>query len=483
MTFLAFFPNNLLALTFVFALILWFGAWLFRFKKEVEYTQDVQVSVNRMDACIDQLRTQQLWRDRQRIKGSDAPADPGQFFDTTINATFQLRNATLPPLPVQTHFKTIFVAGCDESLLDATELTAATLQELGRRSEQLWLELLLLLLFGALGTLLAMFNQSLAQPAVRSHLQTALPPVIWGVLFLLAGGVMFTRFKLTTQLPCFFNLRRKTTTLWIPKLYPTVAQRAAQWAVQTLQNAARVTDASAVIEKHTLEFVGAISNAKQAGEMFWRGMQEFGQGISASDRALERAQATLGSEIEKFADSLHRWTSFEDEIRSFYRSVESHQKQLVEERKTLEYMLSGYRDFVRLATSSLERSASNVDAAASSLPRSFNAAADQMTRTTGELQNALAESLKTLAAELKSAYHQESLELSERLQSMVGPILSMEDRLRTLSAPFERTASNFTEIATNLWKLNDSFAREVIRAIAAKQPDNGATGKTANQDL
>ncbi len=471
MTLAAFFPNNPLALVFIFALIAWFGFWLFRLKKEVEQTQEVRASVNRLDECIDQLRAQLLWRDRQRIKGGEAPVDPGQFFDATIITAFKARNTPLPPVAVQTHFKTIFVAGCDESMLDVAELTAATLQELKRRSEQLWLELLLIFLFGALGTLLVLFNQSLSHPLLRTGLQSALPPLIWSALFALIGGGLFLRFKLTTQTPCFFHLRRKTTTLWIPKLYPTVAQRAAQWAVQTLQNAARVTDASAAIETNTLKFVGAVSNAQQAAELFWRGMNEFSQGIKTSDHALERAQASLGSEIEKFAASLHRWTSFEDEIRAFYRSVEKHQTQLTEERKTLEYMLSGYRDFVRQATGTLERSSSNVDSAASQLPTAFNNAADRMTQTTAELRKTLADSLETLTTELKSASRQDSQELQERLQSMVDPILSMEDRLRSLSAPFERAAGNFTEIATNLWKLNDSFSREVTRALAAKQAE------------
>jgi hypothetical protein len=470
----AFFPNNFLALTFVFALILWFAAWVFRFRKETEWTQALWRSVDAMDECIEQLRAQLLWRDRQRIKGQDAPADPAQFFDKTVETVFKLRNGPLPPVAAQTHFKTIFVAGCDESMLDSTELTAATLQELGRRSNQLWLELVLMLLFGAFGALLTLFSST------RSNLETALPPLIWGTLFALTGGGLFLRFRFTVQARSFFNLRRKTTTLWIPKLYPTVAQRAAQWAVQTLQNAARVTDASAVIETRTVEFVNAVSNARQAAEMFAQGMREFSQGIAASDHALERAQASLGSEIEKFADSLRRWTAFEDEIRTFYRSVEAHQAQLVEERKTLEYMLSGYRDFVRQATGVLEKSASRVGEAADLLPGAFNTAADRMTQISAELQNTMAELLKNLASELQSVARQDSMEMGERLQTIAGPVLSMEDRLRTLSVPFERTANNFTEIATNLWKLNDSFAREVTRALAAKQgSDSGAS--TGNQ--
>ena len=98
-----------------------------------------------------------------------------------------------------------------------------------------------------------------------------MPPVVWGVLFAVVANFLFLRFKSTVQDPCFSNIRRKTITLWIPRLYPTVAQRAARWATQTLKNAARVTDASEVIEKSTIDFVGAIAAARRAGEAFAKG--------------------------------------------------------------------------------------------------------------------------------------------------------------------------------------------------------------------
>ena len=280
--------------------------------------------------------------------------------------------------------------------------------------------------------------------------------------------VLFLRFKFRVLTPCFFEIRRRTTTLWIPKLYPTVAQRAAQWAVQTLQNAARVADASEIIDQSTRSFVASITEAKQAGETFSHAMQQFSHGIEASDQALVRAQSKLGAEVDKFADSLRRWTAFEDEIRRFYSSVEAHQNQLVEERKTLEYMLATYRDFVRQATASLEQSATNVGTAAGLLPSAFSNSADRMSQSTAEFQASLSALLENLASKLERA-HQESLtELRGQLESTLTPILGMENRLRALGEPFERAAHNLTEIATNLWKLNENFSREVIRRLGEK---------------
>jgi hypothetical protein len=197
-------------------------------------------------------------------------------------------------------------------------------------------------------------------------------------------------------------------------------------------------------------------------------MQQFSHGIEASDQALVRAQAKLGAEVDKFADSLQRWTSFEDEMRRFYGSVEAHQKQLVEERKTLEYMLSTYRDFVQQATGVLETSAANIGTAAGLLPAAFNTSADRMTQSTAELQNSISTLITDLAVRLETGNRQTQAELQQRFEDVLAPVLKMEDRLRALGEPFERTAHEFTEIATNLWKLNENFSREVTRRLSEK---------------
>jgi hypothetical protein len=460
------FPTDPLSLIFVLGLILWFVAWAVRLSRETDRIRAILPSIDILDGSIEHLRNQQLWRDRQNLEGRDAKADPSQFFDNVIAGAFNDRHAPLPPPPIHTHFKTIFVAGCDESMLDASELTAATLQELGRPAEQLRTESYLMLLLGVLGTLLGILLNTSFEFAPGLH--RSMPPVVWGVLLALLASFLFLRFKRTAQDRCFSTIRRKTVTLWIPRLYPTVAQRAARWAMQTLKNAARVTDASEVIEKNTIDFVGAIANATRASEAFAQGMQQFSHGIEASDQALVRAQSKLGAEVDKFADSLHRWTAFEDEIRRFYGSVEAHQKQLVEERETLEYMLSSYRDFVKQATGVLENSAASVGTATGLLPSAFNASADKMTQTTAELQNSLSTLITDLAAKLEAGNKQSLAELQQRFEDVLAPVLKMEDRLRALSEPFERAAHEITEVATNLWKLNENFSREVNRRLSEK---------------
>jgi len=424
-------------------LVAWFVIWVVWLRKEIAWLAFVRDSVDALDNCVELLRRQQLWRDRQRLSGRDVAADPSQFFDEIVQAKFQDQRRAMPPAAIQIHLKTIFVAGCDESLLETPELISETLQDIGRPSERLGLQPLLMLGFGALGTLFGLSRLSYQDFGAGHALYGALPPVLWGLVLSLAGTAVFVRFKVTVRSPCFLQIRRKTTTVWIPKLYPTVAQRAAQWATQTLQNAARVTDASEVIEDNTRKFVGAISDAKEASEIFSRAMQQFSHGIEASDQALVRAQSTLGTEVQKFAESLGRWTGFEDEMRRFYSSVETYQKQAVEQQKTMEYMLSTYRDFVREATGVLQKAASDLAAAGDTLP----AATSQV------------------ISEMQAAHEQSMAELRNRLEQITAPVLGMEDRLRALGQPFERAAHDITEVATNLWKLNETFARDVSRKV------------------
>ncbi|MGC2659531.1 MAG: hypothetical protein WA324_16360 [Bryobacteraceae bacterium] len=444
MSFATFFPTDAVSLIFVLGLILWFVAWVVRLSRDSDRIREIPPSLDILDGSIEHLRNQQLWRDRQTLEGREAKADPSQFFDNVVLGAFRDRHAK-PPVPtIHTHVKAIFVAGCEESFLDAAELTAATMQELGRPAERLRVETYLMVLTGLLGTLFALLRDSSLTTSFAFH--QSMPPVVWGVLFSVIASFLFLRFKSTVQDPCFSNIRRKTVTLWIPRLYPTVAQRAARWATQTLKNAARVTDASEVIEKNTIDFVGAIGSARQASEAFAEGMRQFSHGIEASDQALVRAQAKLGSEVEKFADSLQRWTAFEDELRRFYASVEAQQKQMFEERKTL----NSLNDAARL------------------LPSAFSAAADRMTQSTTDFQLSISKLVAEVGAKLERGNHQNLAELQQRMEDVLAPVLKMEDRLRALGEPFERTAHEFTEIATNLWKLNENFSREVTRRLAEK---------------
>ena len=92
------------------------------------------------------------------------------------------------------------MAGCTESLLDAAELTSATLQELGRPAERLRAETYLMLLSGILGTLLSVLRNSSLDSGPNLHRSIA--PAFWGVLLALVANALFLRFKSTVQDPC-----------------------------------------------------------------------------------------------------------------------------------------------------------------------------------------------------------------------------------------------------------------------------------------
>jgi hypothetical protein len=456
-----FFPNDILSLAFVAVLILWFVIWLRRLSTEAAHLDFVRKMLNSLDACITPLQRQQLWRDRQRLQGLDMGPDPAFFFDEILKRT--LANAGTPPVSLQIHFRAIFVAGCEESLLDSVELNSQTCRAIGVKSEQYRYELLVIFLLGALGTLLGLSGHS-ADYVNRS----ALPPLIWGVLLAVTGGLLYLHYHQQKLVPALADLRQKTTTLWIPRLYPTVAQRAAQWAMHTLHNAARITDASDVIEKHAVRFVGAVENARHAAETFSGGMKEFSRGMEISDRALQNAQSRLAGEVEKFADCLQRWGQFEGEIRRFYGAVEGHQKQLVQEHKGFEAMLAGYYDFIRQSTAGLQTAASEVNSVASTLPQAFQNSAQVMTRSVSESQADLAAIIADLGNVIRSAYQEESSQVRADLTSVVDPVLRMEDRLRALSTPFEAAAHNLVEIAQNLLRLNENFQREVSRSLQTR---------------
>lgn len=446
----AFFPADLLSLSFIVILLAWFAFWLKRMRAEAAHLDSVRSSMKALEQCVPPLHWQQRWRDRQRIQGLDMGADPATFFDGVCKKTVPA-SVTVPPTLLN-HLRTIFVAGCEESLLDTSELNAQTCEELARKSQQYRYELLLMLLTGALGTLLSLSSRVS---------QTAFPSFSCSALLAIGGGILFLRYRQSKLAPSLAELRQKTSSLWIPKLYPTVAQRAAQWAIHTLHNAARVSDSSTVIEKHALQFVSSVESARQAAETFAGGMREFSHGIEISDRALQNAQSRLASEVEKFADSLQRWGRFEDEIRSFYGAVEGHQKQIANDHRTFEAMLSGYYDLVRQSTNVLQKAASEITSAAGLLPDAFRDSANTMTKSTAESQAQMMDTVDGLGAVIRSTYREESAQVLTTLQGVLQPVLHMEERLRALATPFESASSHLEEIATNLWRLNDRSATDL----------------------
>ena len=463
-----FIPDSPLGILFVLGLITWFATWCGRLNKELRTLKSIGASFETLNACIPSLRQHQAWRDKERISGKSPTVNPSQICTETLKLQAQASRTPFPPEPVRAQFEAIFLAGCDESSLDLAELSAATVQTLTRTAQDLRLELALCILTGIIGTLLAL-THAVSSSAVRPlGTANAFAPAIWSFLLALIGGMFYLRFQAATQNPLLYALRRITTTVWVPKLYPTVAQRAAQWAVQTLGNAARVTDASEVIEKNTLRFTSAITDARQTAELFSQGMRNFAEGIKGSDLVLVRAQTKLAETVNTFAQSLGRWSAFEDEIRSFYRSADAHQRQLVKEGENLERMLAAYKDIVAKATATLERSAEQITAATQQLPQSFDSASSRIEQTAksfdysvNHLISDLVHQLTIQTAEMKSSHVQDLAKFQEQLAALTNPIHRLEDRLRDLSTPFERAAHNLQEIATNLWKLNESAVQSL----------------------
>src|SRR5438309_8634624 len=112
MSWSTFFPADFLSLLFVVALIGWFAFWLLRLQSEAARLHRIATVLNKLDECVDQLRTHQLWRDRERIQGKPTAVDPGVFFDGACAGNL----ASAGPIPpaIHSHFRAIFVAGCDE---------------------------------------------------------------------------------------------------------------------------------------------------------------------------------------------------------------------------------------------------------------------------------------------------------------------------------------------------------------------------------
>jgi hypothetical protein len=407
-------PTSFLGWIFVIPLMGWFAFWLFRLSQQWGQIQSAIVSIDRLRQMAPSFVDYTAKLQEMRAKGTILPNFPSAeaYFDSVIK---QAAGNRLLVGAVKNHFRTIFLAGANESVLEASELIASTKEDVTRASRRLLIELGAFILLGLLATVWVLGNSGFSPFAERSFERQSSAPAVWGLLAAVIGGAAYARFR-EQRLDVFSSaLSRTTVSEWIPALYPTVGHKAARWALETFQHAAIVTDAAKTIEHDTVLLRDALRQAKEATAEFTRGVQTFQQFAAESERSLANSRSALAQEISNFATALSRWSAFETEIRRYYAVTAAGQQATELDRvKRQEWF-----DVLR-------RQIEQSDQRLTSLLDHYRRSVDEL----------------------------------------ILPVTQVERRLAGLGEPFQKAAAELTEIATNLLKLNRNGAAQVASELA-----------------
>ena len=356
-----------------------YGIWLFLKSKQIGKIQNVQPLVNaRQKRDVGngtKINTEDVFHKfcEEQALGPSSPITKhlkAIFFPAL---TFQALFSNTFSSPVTAHLKAIFVAGWEESRLEVSELINHTTSNLFRLNNLFRSVLAVFIVIGLLGTLFGLAD-SLAElsPALTTEnsermpqalsdlmgeIKGALAPSIWGILFTIAGVIVYGIYLQIACHPTKSILERLTLTVWVPQLYPTTSQK----LIQTLresevqmrsgyETAVRVDGLVENIHTNVDEFNKSLTQAKSITEP----LAESGTKINTAASSISTAAAELNegfteslndfadvlnkgflrslSEFsEKFTSSVTQLTGFQDEIRKLHQEFQQVANQKLEQ--------------------------------------------------------------------------------------------------------------------------------------------------------
>ena len=252
---------------------------------------------------------------------------------------------------VSKHLKAIFLAGWNESRLEASELINHTTSNLFRWNSLLRSVLAVFIVIGLLGTLFGL-TDSLTQlsPALETtttndtsiedsrkmtqalsvllnEMKGAFAPSIWGIIFTILGIVVYNVYLQVACHPVESILERLTLTIWIPQLYPTTSQK----LIQTLQQSEQQMRSGYRTATQVGKLVETVqSNVSNFNENLSRA-NTITKPLSESVSQVNVAADVLSKFSQEFSQNVTRLTGFQDEIRNLHQQFQKVADQKLDE--------------------------------------------------------------------------------------------------------------------------------------------------------
>jgi hypothetical protein len=440
-----FWPDKPLPQALVVALVILFAHWLWRLTKLTAAVRRGRAILSVFAEEADTLRT-----------GEGAQA--GQRLDEFC------REKSLPvEHPITEHVRAIVIAGERESRLDVPELTQRTIAVILRDESALRIRLSLFVVLGLLGTLFGLADAVGAfvtpgrveqvRTQLLSGLKGAFAPSITGVLFSIAGGLLYSWFHARVASRFAADLRLVTTRDLVPALLPTYSQRAAEQAERMLEASGRVLEFAESIEEKTATLNRSIDAAAQCARQIEASMTAMNGAVSAASTTVDGTLTKLGERIDAFSSALAGWTRFEskiDEFQAALTTAQQKQADVMEQVRTTAAELAATSAEIHSGlTGGLER----LTHAVAELGAPVERTAVELKAVTGEFTAAVKELVidakqgaGELSTSLAGAHREELQAVTGFFEKLEADWLSKMDlairAIDGLKEPFERAAAN-----------------------------------------
>jgi hypothetical protein len=500
-------PENEIAQWVVYMLVMLFLIWLgslvlslfrhLRYFKQIKGSRDV-------DDLHDKLATQNDESTRTAFLNRVAEGK-GAFHD------FQANRGLPDGSPITQHLRAIFLAGWNESQLDASTLVSNTTARIFRLNSLHRSLLSIFIVLGLLGTLFGLAdtmssldallrgttqlnNATLSQSlqTLLGTLKSAFAPSIWGVSFTVLGVLLFALYMRAIIQPLGGLLERTTLTIWIPELMPTASQR----LQERLRLSREQMENAVAASQEVTEFAEDIrSKTGSLRETLGLADEAFKNMADVADR--------LNSFSTQFAQSVTGITGFQQELRTLYQQLvdesrgfqqsvllniagsEEFQKQIQLQLNSQNQQMTAVLKSLKSYEDAYLEDRGRIDKSLIGLLEKAERAYESLSRRNEEITQALDDALgKPLRADLSRDLGEVQKSLGQLGETLHVQLASLGERLRQLDQPlntasqeFTKTFSNFDE-STREWlvkvqrefeKQNESSQKQLERLEALTQ--------------
>lgn len=506
-------PDNPLAQGIVYALnalfVLWFFlllwnlVWALIYRRQIERCEDVSQLLERETGPreaggVRLLELPPITRSKPSESVLHSPAEGERIFDGFREAR-KLEDKN----PIARHLRAIFIAGWNESQLDARSLIKNTADRLFRGNSLLRSLLSIFIILGLLGTLLGLADtlasliswlqegaqlnsNTLSQGLQRllTPLKGAFAPSILGVFLTILGVVLFAFYVRYIALPAGNLLERVTLTVWIPQLVPTASQK----LLDKLQLSERQMQRSFAAAQEVAEFAENIQSKTGAFN------QTLGRTTSALMQMTEIADH-LGAFSQNFVEGVKALVPFQQDLRTLYQQMVSESRAFQEsvqrnitgaedfQRRIQEQLGSQHQQLARIlgALQSYEAayvaSRERIDEKLETVLTQAELAFQNLSRRNEEIGQALDNALgKPLRADLTQSLSGVQKTLDEQLgqveSTLQVQLSSLGDRLRSLDAPLNDAATKFTDTFHNFNEHTDEWRTTLQREFIQQNETN-----------
>jgi len=483
-------PENPIALAIVCILWCVFVIWLFSLVHGGARIHRYGRTIRTLIRATPDLVAARLQRQVRRSQGLKTDTTPSDEF-----------RAHLPPEvvhddPLAIHLENIYAAGCSESRLDIGELLLHTERMISQGDNARLHFLSIFLIIGLLGTLFGLADSILALllllkqsadvgsnlVALLSSLKGAFAPSISGVLTSIIGTGVYAFYNRVYVSPLIGQLREATINFWVPELYPTTGQIAAEAAQRSLDAAVKVTESSEHIREDTEKLASTLRTAVGDTQNYAEAIDKLSVAIRAATEPATAALAGLAVQLARFDEAMSRWAQFESTLKALHEELTANQKLLAarsaeigaligSQTERLGAMSSGLENTHREALAEVRDAYKALSERMSSLQVPFTNTAEQVLNQTLTLQR-FAErqleiysktltSVEGLPAALVSAFAPESKNLAERIAQ--GMQALAEARQHPPSDPWDAVRQ---QLAAGFGEQNQVL-RELIESVRA----------------